>query len=431
MGTRRAPARAKNKKQKYFIDVFAGCGGLSLGLLNAGWQGVFAVEKNRDAFNTFAANLIHNRRFFDWPKWLPQKPHTTHRLLSKHGNELHGLRGKIDLLAGGPPCQGFSLAGRRIHSDPRNSLIKQYLQIVNKVQPRFLLFENVQGFHYPFRKNGHGKEKTTPYSELIADELESAGYKVFSDLVDFNFFGVPQSRRRFILIGVKKGDPALKKLEHKDPFRLLAEQRAGFLRSKRLRSGRPIAAKEAIFDLETKGKSLIQSTESTIKAFKQISYKKVSFPSRFLSLMRRNAPVNLDGLRLARHSDSTVKYFKKIMTTCQLGKSLNDHDRERLDTKKQALTPLDPEAPAATVTTLPDDMIHYSEPRILTVRENARLQTFPDWFKFTGPYTTGGKKRRLDCPRYTQVGNAVPPLFSEAIGRVLKSLVRKRAGPKK
>ena len=74
---------------------------------------------------------------------------------------------------------------------------------------------------------------------------------------------------------------------------------------------------------------------------------------------------------------------------------------------------------ARTVTTLPDDMIHYGEPRILTVRENARLQTFPDWFSFKGKYTTGGHRRKKECPRYTQVGNAVPPLLAEAIGETL------------
>ena len=77
---------------------------------------------------------------------------------------------------------------------------------------------------------------------------------------------------------------------------------------------------------------------------------------------------------------------------------------------------------ARTVTTLPDDMIHYAEPRILTVRENARLQTFPDWFSFKGKYTTGGHRRKYECPRYTQVGNAVPPLLAEAIGETLLTI---------
>jgi DNA (cytosine-5)-methyltransferase 1 len=81
--------------------------------------------------------------------------------------------------------------------------------------------------------------------------------------------------------------------------------------------------------------------------------------------------------------------------------------------------PLDGAKPSHTLTTLPDDLLHYSEPRILTVRELARLQSFPDWFEFRGKYTTGGKRRRHECPRYTQVGNAVPPLVAQALGNVL------------
>jgi DNA (cytosine-5)-methyltransferase 1 len=75
-----------------------------------------------------------------------------------------------------------------------------------------------------------------------------------------------------------------------------------------------------------------------------------------------------------------------------------------------------PEKPAPTLTTLPDDILHYRDPRILTVREYARIQSFPDWFRFKGKYTTGGASRRHECPRYTQVGNAVPPLLGQAIG---------------
>src|SRR6185295_18339239 len=90
--------------------------------------------------------------------------------------------------------------------------------------------------------------------------------------------------------------------------------------------------------------------------------------------------------------------------------------------KKHATVVLDANKPSHTLTTLPDDFLHYSEPRILTVRESARLQAFPDWFEFKGNYTTGGKQRVRECPRYTQVGNAVPPLLAEVIGLVLAEI---------
>ena len=108
------------------------------------------------------------------------------------------------------------------------------------------------------------------------------------------------------------------------------------------------------------------------------------------------------------------------------GKNISLQDRKRLGIKKHATTPLDGKLPSATITTLPDDIIHYSESRILTVRENARLQTFPDWFQFTGPYTTGAQLRKDSCPRYTQVGNAVPPLLGFHVAKQLLTFLNKK-----
>jgi DNA (cytosine-5)-methyltransferase 1 len=183
-----------------------------------------------------------------------------------------------------------------------------------------------------------------------------------------------------------------------------------------------ISVKAAIGDLETLGKKFVDSVDGEIKGFTQIEYQKITNPSSFISLMRKNAKGSPDSLRLPKHKAATTVRFQTIMDTCKAGQTLGEKDRARLGIKKHALTPLNSLSPSATITTLPDDIIHYSEPRVLTVRENARLQTFPDWFKFTGKYTTGGAARRHDCPRYTQVGNAVPPLFSEALGCVLKQL---------
>lgn len=415
---------ARNGKKKlYFVDVFAGCGGLSLGLLNAGWVGRFAVEKNRDAFNTLAENLIRSKRCsFSWPKWLPQKACTTARLLGKYGSRLAQLKGKVDLLAGAPPCQGFSLAGRRLYSDPRNVLFEQYLDIVRKVEPRFLLVENVQGFALPFRKNSKRADHNKTYAEILRERLQRLGYTVFYELVNFSEYGVPQNRNRFILVAIRNGDAAIERLGGNSPFEKLRSRRKAFLQSKSLRTSGPISARHAIADLEVKGKSLVAAPDQEISGFRQIEYSRMRSRSPFVALMRKGAEGTPDSIRLPRHGLATIRQFKRIMATCTRGQSLNDSDRSRLGIKKQALTPLHPELPASTITTLPDDIVHYSEPRILTVRENARLQTFPDWFRFTGNYTTGGKERRSACPRYTQVGNAVPPLFAEAIGRVLKDL---------
>jgi DNA (cytosine-5)-methyltransferase 1 len=423
-----ANAKSANKggdgKKFRFADVFAGCGGLSLGLATAGWRGIFAVEKSSDAFDTLKTNLVEGpRKKFDWPVWLPKEAISTTDLLGTHSGNLEALQGQIDLLAGGPPCQGFSLAGRRTHSDPRNSLTEDYIRIVQKLKPRFLLIENVRGFTLPFKKHGDETAKTIPYSVRVIERLETElDYKVFSDLVDLSEYGVPQNRKRFILIAIRNGDPALGKLAGQSPFDLLKKRRKHFLGTKGLPHDRVISVKEAIGDLATKGRPLVDCEDSDIRGFKQIQYSVGTYTSPFISLMRKQVDHAPDSLRIPRHSESTVSQFRRIAETCPRGRTIHENHRATLGIKKHALTPLAPDLPSATITTLPDDILHYEEHRILTVRENARIQTFPDWYKFKGKYTTGGKVRKQECPRYTQVGNAVPPLFSEAVGRVLRDL---------
>ena len=146
------------------IDLFSGCGGLTLGLSRAGIRGIFAVEKSPDAFLTLQYNLMIQRTHFDWPDWLEKRSHDINVLLEEHKNDLLRYQGKVDLLAGGPPCQGFSLAGRRKKSDKRNSLVDSYIKMVEIIQPSFILLENVKGFTVPFITNGKGK-KSLKYSQ--------------------------------------------------------------------------------------------------------------------------------------------------------------------------------------------------------------------------------------------------------------------------
>ena len=113
-----------------YIDLFAGCGGLSLGLKNAGWNGIFAIEKNKDAFETLRYNLLTNSSHFNWPDWLPKTNHDIYDVLENYEEQLKQLQGTVDLVAGGPPCQGFSLAGKRIETDKRNNLVHAYIEFV-------------------------------------------------------------------------------------------------------------------------------------------------------------------------------------------------------------------------------------------------------------------------------------------------------------
>ena len=115
----------KQDKKYTVIDLFAGCGGLSLGLYQAGWDGLFAIEKNANAFETLNYNLIKGKKHFAWPKWLPQSCLDIIEVNENYSEQLIQLRGKVDLVAGGPPCQGFSMAGKKvlcIDLDPQGNL---------------------------------------------------------------------------------------------------------------------------------------------------------------------------------------------------------------------------------------------------------------------------------------------------------------------
>ncbi|GAA4871811.1 DNA cytosine methyltransferase [Ferrimonas pelagia] len=403
-----------------YIDLFSGCGGLSLGLGHAGWQGLFAVEKDPMAFSTFRHNLIDGKNsHFAWPQWLPKEANCIQELLESYRDELKSLRGKVDLIAGGPPCQGFSMAGRRNAKDPRNKLSEEYIKMVDIISPKYLLLENVRGFNTTF-SNSKCESSKVPYSLVVREKLESLGYAVYQKYVCSSDFGVPQTRIRFIMIGVKK---ELDECSGFDPFKKLFDSRTSFLRQKGLPL-RNMTAEDAIADLTTNNKELIAHSGSEVTGFKMIDYRVPKKKSAYLKLMRKGMRIKApNSLRLARHKKQTVEKFRLIQEICTPGVALNEKLRERVGTKKHAITVLHRERPSRTLTTLPDDLLHYDEPRILTVREMARIQSFPDSFEVLGKYTTGGQARKSECPRYTQIGNAVPPLLGEALGQLIKGML--------
>jgi DNA (cytosine-5)-methyltransferase 1 len=384
-----------------YIDLFSGCGGLSLGLHNAGWEGVFAIEKSPDAFQTLEQNLIKNRGHFKWPNWLPKQAHDINDVLKNYSNELKEYEG-IELIAGGPPCQGFSTAGRRQHDDIRNQLAHSYLEFVRQIKPKKIFFENVLGFTLDFTmQNGETKK----FSTEVEKELVLMGYKVESRLIDFSEYGVPQKRTRYILVGTLE--------ENNHFFSKLENQKENFLKSKGISDN--ISLHEAIGDL-LKQNGTIQSPDS--KTFKAGKYSIAS--SSYQKLMRTEKNSIPDSHRFANHKPSTIDKFQHGINTGLYGKNIAKYLNNRFGGKKTQINLLDPNRPSPTLTTLTDDYIHYLEPRTLSVREYARIQSFPDDYVFLGPYTTGGKQRKIQVPRYTQIGNAIPPLFGEIAGICLK-----------
>ena len=402
-------------KKYTYIDIFAGCGGLSLGLYNSGWKGLFAIEKSPHAFRTLEFNLIEKTKHFNWLDWLPKQAHDINDVIEQYASELQSLRGKVTLIAGGPPCQGFSIAGQRNENDERNKLINSYLKFVSLVKPKLIFFENVKGFTMEFRKN---EQKGNKYSQIVTSKLDEEGYYVYGKLVNFGEYGIPQKRTRFILIGIRKDVKGANLEKVKSFFDQLEKNRFIFLQEKKLDIYPAI--QDALSDLVSD--SIYVDTPDR-KGFKSGLYRKEN--TNYQKFIRKNIKRNdiPDSHSFARQKPKTIERLTYIQAVTKECKNISEELKQKLNIHTQVLVPLKPYEQAPTVTSHPDDMIHYCEPRILTVRECARLQSFPDDFVFLGNYTTGGKLRKHEVPRYTQIGNAIPPLFGEQAGLILKQLL--------
>lgn len=394
------------------IDLFAGCGGLSLGLYQAGWHGIFAIEKNPCAFETLKYNLIDNKNHFDWPKWLPKEPLDILEVNKKYKKELKQLRGTIDLVAGGPPCQGFSMAGKRVKDDVRNQLVFAYIDFIQMVRPKLILFENVKGFTYAFDKKDN--PDAVPYSVIVVDRLKKMGYDVSAQVIDFSEYGVPQRRKRFILVGVQK---SIKK-KASDFVKKLKENRESFLSERGL--CKDTAIMDAISDL-LRANGTVPTPDR--KNFLSGVYGEVT--SHYQEYMRLGVEGQIpQSHSFAHHGADKLACYKKLLAEYPVkGKRIDGKAREAWGIKQRGLFILDGKDVAPTITNMPDDYLHYQEPRIMTVRECARIQSFPDWYEFKSKYTTGGDQRKKEVPRYSQVGNAIPPLFAHQAGLVLNEMI--------
>ena len=351
------------------VDLFCGAGGLSCGLEMTGRIRVVAgVEQDPNAHATFRANHPAARA--------TDAPADIHELTGEGLLEACG-ESTVDLVVGGPPCQGFSNAGYRDPADLRNSLVFQFVRMVAELRPRFLVMENVVGMA-SFRITSEEF-----VMERLARELEALGYRLNIDagepeswrraIVNAADFGVPQRRRRILVLGRLEGE-AEPRLQPTHVAPELAEQ-----------AGLPpwIPVGDALSDLPEPVKDEPQPFGRTRKL------------SEFARAMREGARALPDHVP-TRHRPDMVER----MEAQPIGTPLYDtwaHAWVRLD-------------PARTSPTVKENhnapFVHPSRPRVTTPRECARLQSFPDRFAFTGP-----KSRKL-----VQIGNAVPPLLGKAIG---------------
>jgi DNA (cytosine-5)-methyltransferase 1 len=466
-----------------FVDLFSGAGGLSLGLESAGFKSLLAVERSPMAAQTYFENLLEGKTQ-DWTTFqggaLDRQIRSglavasTSVVLENLTSVKAVVRSSPDLIAGGPPCQGFSLAGRRSSSDARNLLPWEFLRFVAELKPRIVLIENVPGIGYRFAPD----EPSAPLQQL-AIALADLGYAPVVLDLDASHFGVPQRRPRTMLLGVKRalatqwgfgrwklGQPLTRwRSGSADPLGQLPTPAAQAV----------LTVRDAFEDLNDEGYVVDASSIYARNPYARAARSGTEFPQ--LGCAESGGPANHD---LRRHSSRVVRRFElyAVMSRSVLGRSrlfevatdaLNESaaaDRiyERLTelglpdavkgdlrkhleatgraatkrdlaeeiaslrSKKHSQRRLMWDEPSPTVMSLPDDFIHPSTARTLTVREMARLQSFPDAFVFRSKATTGGSHRAHEVPQYTQVGNAVPPLMAKAIGRLLLQLLGEGRG---
>jgi DNA (cytosine-5)-methyltransferase 1 len=403
------------------IDLFAGCGGLSLGLRESGWKGIFAIERDPMAFETLSQNFLSPAApyasFSAWPDWLPKTNHDIVALLSDKSNRerLQSLRGSVTLMAGGPPCQGFSVGGRRDGADERNSLVFQMLDMVDLVRPKIVLIENVEGIARRFV--ARPGENSLSIADVVIERLADLGYVGTFHVLNANNFGVPQGRKRVVVIGVSNCNWDAHTL--KDNFvAALRESASEVRRDLGLHPSKDTTAEEAIHDLH--GGDHLPCPDST----KFSSAKYSSAKSAYAKAMRRGKKVGSvpNSHRFSNHGERIQALYNLAHATQPPGRLSKAFLLEN-ETKKDKKVLIDPETVVSTITTHPDEFIHHIEPRNITVREMARFQSFPDDFHFFGRYTINGPRRKHDVARCSQVGNAVPPLMAQGIGLAVKKLL--------
>ena len=464
-----------------YIDLFAGCGGLSLGLEKSGFELVLAVEKSPMAAETYYHNFIKPIVGEDqWKKYcsLSIDKQFENKLIV---NELRKLldykslmdnlsKQNIDLVVGGPPCQGFSMVGKRNPDDVRNQLPWQFLEFVEKIIPKAVVMENVIGIKQNFAKHG----VSSPVEELRkALENTKLGYTVQPVEINSMHFGVPQNRPRVMLLAVRNDVIAdVDVVNYNSFWKSEYDLNSSDQFKKRptlvpkVTCKLPLTVRDAIWDLskekykysfnskkyllkensyardmrqnssgvlngKAKGMSLANHnlrnhTDRVKDRFRLYQYlQKNNIPSKVLNLVAKDnfhiseIDSSLSAV-LCKASFPAISPDGKVIANSQ-----DDLIRLMIDlkTRKHSQRPLKIDMPSPTVLSLPDDFVHPLEPRTMTVREMARFQSFPDSFEFRAKETTGSLRRRFEVPQYTQVGNAVPPILAEAVGKQIYSIL--------
>lgn len=372
---------SKNKEAKMptVIDLFAGAGGMTEGLRKAGFRSVLANEWDDMAGVTFKTNHPNVPLVIGDVKNL-----TVEEVLEKTKLKV----GELSMISGGPPCQGFSLAGPRFDGDPRNQMFKEFVRLVNGLRPEVFLFENVSGIM--------SMSGGTVLKAIVA-EFTAIGYNCEYKLLSAADYGVPQARPRFILIGVRDGDT----IGFPEPTHGNISENRDLFSTSDLKPYRTVW--DALSDLpviyQGEGEEELQHSGEYNN-----DYQKERRGDRRAGTIFNH--------RATRHSDLIVQRYAAIPEGGD-----NSQVPDALRTKKVNVYKLDSKRPSRTVTcNHRTDLLHPKIPRGTTVREAARLQSFDDDYQFFGNLTRKAKWVTQD----DQVGNAVPPLLAKALGEHIK-----------
>lgn len=428
----------------YAIDLFCGAGGMSEGLIQAGFHILFSNDINSDVQKTY----MNRHEQLGLSQGINTYFHKGDirelkgDMIRESIQNLEIFRGQdipeIDAIFGGPPCQGFSRAGRRNPNDPRNMLFREYVRVISEVRPKYVVLENVTGFtdtrFYGFvGVTGHQYDNEL-VPNILRNEFNLIGYQTLEPrILNAAYYGVPQRRNRIFVMAYRDDMivPAYPEATHNDKNLLtITDAISDLVRDENVRSqvhmdgiefqimsregrtpdiyGNTIHSKGVIYNNEVSSHQQIISERFAL--FRE-GEDGAGLKSRVMS---EGIDIAGSPALIAHCVDKMGIAAKEVIALFRDG-NVSKENVDILLTKKNIRTRLDRTRPSATVMTIADDYISPFEPRTFTVRELARMQSFDDSFEFLGKRTTGGLRRRVEVPQYSQVGNAVPPLLAKAV----------------
>ena len=455
----------EDKKMPYAIDLFCGAGGCSEGLIQAGFDIVFSSDISEMAEATYTNRHSQLGLIQGYNTWFEREDvrnltgdfiwEKIHNLRCFEENNVK-IPTDIDLIMGGPCCQGFSRAGKRDKSDPRNMLFGEYVRVINEVKPKYVVLENVEGFmdmqFVGYKgidicdEDGNVIEEGPLYADgsvtpdILKNELKRVGYHTLEPkILNAADYGVPQRRNRVIFIAYRDGQrvpsyPAPITGQHltlKDAIgdcisdktircRVNSKETQYQKDSKNGRTpavnGKPIGVSVNMTNIELpKVSKIVEERFSLFEQGESGSNLRKRIETEGIDISEKKNLVKFCADKLELSPRKVINLFKKAKaSSVQI---------DMLLTKKNIRQRWNENEPAATILSIPDDYISPWESRTFSVREMARCQSFDDSFVFLGKRTTGGKLRRIEVPQYTQVGNAVPPLLAKAIVEQIKKVL--------